>query len=168
MTDPVLNLMYVAPPFVTLVVNLVLMLIAWRTGRKSASLRLFIWFLASMALWNLVLIGMRSSPDLQRALWWERAIPVTTYTSFVFFYHFSLTYSNFPKGMELFSELAYLFLFLVIVLSPTRLVVESMRLEIYGYAPNIGPASYPLFLSYILLIVGGVYNLLRAYRKICL
>ncbi|MFC2005127.1 ATP-binding protein [Chloroflexota bacterium] len=163
MTGPISSPLYIAPPLVTLIVNLVLIFLVWRSGRRNFSNRLFVLCLISMAVWSFLLLGMRASSDLHKALLWEKATTATTFSSFLFFYHFSITYGNIPKSRRLL-PFAYLFLIIIIAVSPTRFTIESMRLEYYGYAPNIGLFAYPAFLGCILLIAGSVYNLLKTYR----
>ena len=163
MTNPISSPLYLAPPFVTLIVNLVLIFLVWRSGKRNFSNRLFVLCLVSMAMWSFILLGMRASPDLHQTLLWERAMPATTFASFLLFYHFSVTYGNIPKSRRLL-PFAYFLLIMLVVISPTRLAIESMRLEYYGYAPNVGLVTYPTFLGFIFLLTGAVYNLLKTYR----
>jgi len=79
---------------------------------------------------------------------------------YILYYHFTLSYTNArrQRGILLTS---YLLLLVVAALTPTDLVIERMRLEEYGYAPVSGPIIYPLFAGGLLLVGGGVYNLLK-------
>jgi len=106
---------------------------------------------------------MRSSPNLHLALLWDRALPASTTLMFVLFYHFTIVYTNKGRHRK-FVVFSYLFLFTVVALSPTNLLIESMRLENYGYAPNVGIAAQVIFLAYPLLIIGATYNLIERYR----
>lgn len=163
MINPLSNPSYLLPPLVTLVVSLLLIAVVWRWGRKSLSTLLFSGFLLSIGLWALLLFGMRSSPDVYRALLWERALPVTGYATFVLYYHFTLAYTN-TRGQRRILLAAYLYLAVVTALSPTELLIQRMRLEDYGYAPVMTPLAFPLMMSLPALMVGGAYNLVRRYK----
>ncbi|MFC2056221.1 histidine kinase N-terminal 7TM domain-containing protein [Chloroflexota bacterium] len=163
MINSILSPLYLVPPLIALIVNLVLIFLVWRSGKRSFSNQLFIFCLFTMAIWSFILLGMRASPDLHQALLWERALPATTLASFVFFYHFSIVYGNVPKNRR-FLPLVYFYLIVIVAISPTRFVIESMRLESYGYAPNVGFVTYPTFLGYIFLMAGAAYNLLKTYQ----
>ena len=163
MTNPLSNPSYLLPPLVALVASLVLLAVVWQGGRKSFSSVLFSGFLLSVGLWGFLLFGMRSSPDVHRALLWERALPVTTYTTFVLFYHFTLAYTN-NRGQRGILLVSYLFLVAVAALSPTELLIERMRLEDYGYAPVVSSAAFPITMSIPLLMGGGAYNFIRRYK----
>jgi len=163
MINPISNPSYLLPPLITLFSCSILAIVVWQWSRKTFSSRLFIGLLLCVGLGGLVLFGMRSSPDLQRALLWDRALPAFTCTTFVLYYHFTIAYTN-ERGQKRILFASYLLLAFVIAISPTELAIKSMRLEDYGYAPNVGPAAYPLFLAYPLLIAGGTYNLLKRYR----
>lgn len=163
MINPISNPSYLVPPLIALLSCSILATVVWHWGRKSFSSRLFIGLLICVGLGGLVLFGMRSSPDLQRALLWDRALPAFTCATFVLYYHFTIAYTN-ERGRRRILFASYLFLVFVIAITPTELAIKSMRLEDYGYAPNVGPAAYPTFLAYPLLIAGGTYNLLKRYR----
>lgn len=164
MTPPFHSLSYLLPPLVTLVSSIGLAAVVYLWGRKGFSSRLFVYLLLSIGLWGLLIFSMRSSPDLERALFWDRLLPPATTLTFVLFYHFSRAYTR--TGKQKYLVLAsYLFLLTVVAISPTSLGVESMRVEDYGYAPNIGSAAYPIFMVFPLLTAGGVYNLIKGYRS---
>ena len=126
--NPFLNPSYLLPPLITLVASLLLIAILWRWGRRNYSTALFVGFLLGMGLWSFLLFGMRSSPDVHRALLWERALPVTGYATFVLYYHFTLIYTN-TRGQRRILLAAYLYLVVVAALSPTELLIQRMRLE---------------------------------------
>jgi signal transduction histidine kinase len=116
-----------------------------------------------MMLWNMLVFGLRSSPDIDYALVWEKALSVVPLATFVLYYHFTLIYAN-NKGQRRILLASYLLIGLIAALIPTDLVIEGVRVEDYGYAPIMGLASYVLFPAGPLLILGGTYNLLKYYR----
>jgi len=107
---------------------------------------------------------MRSSPDTYRALPWDRAVPIAAYSTFLFFYHFSLTYTK-TSGQKRILYTAYFLWVVFIILAPTNLFVKEMRLEDYGYAPVIGPLTPFLFIIYVGLMVGAIYTLVKAKKR---
>ncbi len=163
MINPLSNPSYLLPPLVTLSASLLLITMVLRWGRKSFSTLLFIGFLLSIGLWAFLLFGMRSSPDVHQALIWERALPAIGYATFVLYYHFTLVYTNF-RGQRRILLAAYLYLAVVVALSPTELLIQRMKLEDYGYAPVMAPFAFPLMMSLPVLMGGGAYNLIKRFK----
>jgi len=164
MINPLINPSYLVPPIVASVASFVLAAVVWYgSRRKSFSNQLFTGILLSVGVWGLLLLAMRASPDVQRAVFWDRALPVATLATFVLFYHFTLAYTD-TRGKRGILLTFYLILAATAAISPTELLIERMRLEGYGYAPVIGPASYPLLMGYVFLMVAGMYNLIRRYK----
>ena len=163
MVNPLSNAAYLLPPLITVVASLALIGLVWRGTRMSFNSCLFCGFLLSLGLWGLLLFGMRSSPDVHRAVVWDRALPAAFYLTFVLYYHFTLAYTN-ARGQRRILLASYLFLAVILALTPTDLMVERMRLEHYGYAPVVGPALVPVSIAGVLLMGGGAYNLVRRYK----
>ena len=163
MINPLSNPSYLLPPLMTLSASLLLITMVLRWGRKSFSTLLFIGFLLSIGLWAFLLFGMRSSPDVHQALIWERALPAIGYATFVLYYHFTLVYTNF-RGQRRILLAAYLYLAVVVALSPTELLIQRMKLEDYGYAPVMTPFAFPLMMSLPVLMGGGAYNLIKRFK----
>ncbi len=162
LSDPI----YLYSPLLVALCSLVLAAVVSRWGKKDASSRIFMALLLSLTLWASLLYGMRSSQNLHTALLWEKTIPPSTLLTFILFYHFTLIHTNvgqFSKQWKL-VPLSYMFLFILIILSPTALMIESMRLEHYGYAVNTRILGKIVFLAYVLLIFGGTYNFIKRYR----
>jgi len=163
--NPFSNPSYLLPPLVTFAINLILVAIVWRGSRRSFRSVIFICFLLSVGISSFLIFGMRASPTVHQATMWERPAAIVGFAIFLLYYHFTLTYTN-TRGQRPILHSAYLFLALPVVLAPTNLLVESMRVEAYGYAPVLGPLGYPLVVSFFPLVVGGTYNLLRRYRTL--
>ncbi len=160
--NPLSNPSYLLPPLITLVVSLILLVVVWRGTHRSFSSYLFCGVLLSVGLWSLLLFGMRSSPDVHRALPWDRAISLAVYATYLLYYHFTRAYTN-TEGQRGVLLAAYLFLVVIGALVPTDLLIEKMRLEDYGYAPVPGPMALPLSSIGLFLLGGGAYNLLKRY-----
>ena len=160
--NPFSNPFYFFQPLVVVVASIVLLGVVLYGSRRNFSSWLFCGFLLTVCLWGVLVFGMRSSPDIYRALLWERGLPTVSFATFVLYYHFTLAYTNTrPKRGIL--PASYLFLVVIAIISPTDLIIEEMRLEYYGYAPVVGPIVFALALGSLLLMGGGAYNLLRRY-----
>lgn len=161
--NPLSNLSYLLQPLVTLVASIILFIIVWRGTQRNFSTNIFCALLASVALWSVVLFGMRSSHDAQQALYWDRAISPTVYTTYLLYYHFTLAYTN-TRGQRGILLVAYFILVVIVALSPTELLIEKMRLDYFGYAPVPGVAALPFAASGLFLLGGGLYNLFKRYK----
>ena len=160
------NTSYLLPPLLVGSVAIVLVVLVWQKSRRDISSRIFSFLVLSVALWSLLIFGMRSSPDTHHALAWTRAAIVPGFAIWVFFYHFTLAYTNLRRHRAILPA-AYSLLLLVTVLAPTDLLVQDMRLEYYGYAPTTNPLSFPLFATTFPLLIAGAYNLVTWYRSSC-
>ncbi|MDD5093305.1 MAG: ATP-binding protein [Dehalococcoidia bacterium] len=137
-------------------------MVVWMSRRSPAN-SLFAAFLFSLTLWGFLIFGMRVSADLGRAIWWERGALVFIVATPVLFYHFALRYSNAGvSSLWLFGM--YLYLAVVISLSPTGLIVEGMTIDMYGNAPVWGPLFAPLIIPGYLLMFLAVYHLRSAHK----
>ncbi len=165
MTNPFSNPSYLLPPLVGAAVFFVLMAIVWQRARRDSPTILFLVFLASMLFWSFSTYLMRSSPDVKQALIWDRYIVVAFLAMFGLYLHFTFTYSR-TKANRWVIVILYLSLGIFTGLTLlTDLVVKEMALKPYGYAPIIGPVSYIAFCAGIIFLLGGAYNLLKAYQR---
>jgi len=89
-------------------------------------------------------------------------IPPAGFAIFVFYYHFSLTYTG-NKQQRGFLLASYLVLVISAGLIPTPLIVDRMVLADYGYAPIPGLFAYPLTIG-VLLMVAATYSIFKRYR----
>jgi hypothetical protein len=162
-TDAFSGPSYLLSPLIAAVVILTLLGVASLWSRRDRSTFLFCGILVSLAIWNLLVFGMRASPDMQHALIWARTFVVPATAAFVFYYHFTIVYTH-TKGQRRPLYASYLLLLLVAVLTPTDLLIEGMRIQEYGYAAIVGLWGYLLSPLGFLVVLGGAYNLLRYYR----
>jgi len=154
---------YLLPPITVFLSCLVLIWLVWRAAPARTSTRLFLGMLLSLALWCSLIFGMRISPTIQQAYLWEKATPALFHAAFVLYYHFTLEITN-TKGQKAIIIIAYLSLLIVAALTPTRLILENMRTESYGYAPVLGPLGPVIGFIAIVLMIGGGFNLFKRYR----
>ncbi|MFC1952167.1 ATP-binding protein [Chloroflexota bacterium] len=161
--DPFSDLSYLLSPITVFLACLILVALVWRAAPARTSTRLFFGVLFSIGIWSSLILGMRTSPDPEQAYLWEKATPALFHAAFVFYYHFTLKITN-AKGQKVIIIIAYLSLLVVAALTPTQLILESMRAESYGYAPVLGPLGIGIGFLDILLMVGGGINLFKRYR----
>jgi len=163
MINPISNASYLLPPLVAMGLCLALAVVVWYNSKRILSRRIFCGVLLSVGLWSFLTFGMRSSPDVNQAVLWVRALLVIGLAIYILYYHFTVVYTN-AKGQRIILVAAYAIVILGAALVPTNLVVEGMRWENYGYAPVIGPMGVPLTISGLPLIGLAIRNLLRQHR----
>lgn len=151
-------------PWVQAFLCLVLAVMVIRSHRRSLLHWLFFLFLIDLSAWGIVILGMRSSPDLETALLWERWIATLGAVGGVLLYHFSIRYNSMKiRGWIL--PLLYVVSFISVPLAFTDLVYTGMQVKPYGYAPMSGPLmSLVVVFSYSLVVLSLV-NFIRGYRK---
>ena len=164
MINPLSNPSYLLPPLVVTSAVITLMVLVWKKSRRDLSGQLFCGFLLSLALWSLLTFAMRSSPDIHRALPWEKALIVAATAAFVFYYHFTLAYTDVIRKRWTTPALYSFIVAFAILVTTTNLVIMGMRLEDYGYAPIISLLGFLFFTPSVLLIIGGTYNLFKRYK----
>ncbi len=155
---------YFILPLVVSTLCLILIVLVLRRNYKSFPHRIFSCFLLSMGLWGFIIFGMRASPNLEHALLWDRAVLSAVAFTAVFYYHFTLAYTNIKPRIRGLLYAAYAFAFLVLALTPTELLIPSMQLKPYGYAPVLGPAFPPFLIGSYIFVILGIVNLVRAYK----
>jgi len=149
-------------PLVQAVFGLVLAAVVLRGHFRSLTHRLFSAYLLMLALWGVIIFGMRASPDLDHAYSWERWIIAQAPFGTVLFYHFSVCYTNTKIKRWLFPSL-YATCVLFAFLATTGLVFSGMQIEAYGYAPIFGPGA-PLWILFLYtLLIMALLNFIRTW-----
>ncbi len=156
---------YLVPPLLTAAVSIALILLVWRGSLRNRSLWVFLAMLAAVALWAVLTYKMRSSADIYEAVLWEKPLVTLGYLVYLLYYHLSIYYSRI-KGQRLLLAAAYAVLIILIILSPTDLLIKGMRSEYYGYAPILSPMTYILFIAPIFFLTMGVINFIRRYNVV--
>jgi PAS domain S-box-containing protein len=134
-----------------------------RGARRSINTWILCCLLLSIGLSSLFIFGLRFSPDVYRALPWQRAVSVSSLAIFVFYYHFTLTYADIRRQKGILYG-GYLLLAVAVAFGPTDLLIEATRLEDYGYAPVVGPMMFPLAIISLFLVLAGTHNLVKRYK----
>ena len=128
MINPLSNPSYLLPPLIAVSIIVGLLILVWRGSPRDFSSRLLCGLLLSLGLWSLLTFGMRSSPDVDHALLWEKALVVAGVPVFVLYYHFTLVYTNIRRRKWILPTI-YSFLVVFVVLSAaTDLAIKGMSL----------------------------------------
>jgi len=163
MVNPLADADYLLPPLVAAGISAILLVLVLRQDWRDPGHRVFSCLLVSLGLWGATIFGMRSSPDVDHALPWDRASTIFAFGLSVFYYHFTAIYTNAESRRVLY--VAYLCFALVVVVAPIGLLISDVERRDYGYAPVYGPMLLPIvFVAYSLLIMGS-HNLLKAYKR---
>jgi len=157
------NLDYLLPPLIAAGISLSLLIMLLLHRRKERSHWLLSLLVMDVTIWALVIFGMRSSPDVEQALFWDRAVIFFVFAAPLLCYHFSVALTKVGRQGNLL-PIGYIVLVVVLALSPTDLLVQRMEIQPYGYAPIIGPAMLPIVAFAYLLMMMTMYNFLKAYR----
>jgi len=157
------DIFYLSSPLIAALVNIILLVLVWRLGRKESSSLLFSLMLVSYGLTAIFTFLMRSSAGVNQALLWDRALVTAALPAYVTYYHFTVLYSKARNQKVPITVAYFLTAVLVILVSATDWGVKEMVVKPYGYAPVVGPVGYLIFLALPIFIIGGGYNLGRGY-----
>jgi len=154
---------YLLLPLIQTLFCLVLIAVVLRGHSRSFAHRLFSIFLLGLVIWGIVIFGMRASPDLEYAYFWERfLIPLAPLVS-VLFYHFSIHYTA-TKIKRWLLPLLYVVCLCFVPLAITDLVFSGMQLKSYGYAPILGPAAAFYMLFSLAVQLMSLLIFIKVYR----
>ena len=164
MINPLINPSYLVPPIVASVASFVLAAVVWYGNRqRSFSNQLFTGILLTIGVWGLLLFAMRASPDVQRAVLWDRALPVATLATFVLFYHFTLAYTD-TRGKRGILLTFYLILAAVRKVSLNifwRILAGSLVMVVSGF---LGELDYiNSLLGFVIAVAAWIYVLYEIY-----
>jgi signal transduction histidine kinase len=124
--------------------------------------RPFLAFLVAMTVWSFTVYNMRES-SLEEAFRWETAVFASLPIVAVSFYHSVLLLSYSVKS-KAWIVVAYGFALLLILLTPTGLIIGDTKLMWYGNGFIPGSLFYPYMILLFNFISLGIYELIRAYR----
>jgi len=150
-------------PLLALVLNLVLLGSALAPDRRSARSRVFACFVAALAIWNLGVLGLRSTASPETALLWERFLHIGVIALPALFYHYVVVFlDRRPDGMLV---AGYVIGAMFWLASVTPAFFDGVTPTVWGFMPVAGPV-YPLFFLYFnAYLIAGLHRLLRARRS---
>jgi hypothetical protein len=159
-----MNLGYLLPPIIAGVICIALGLVVLLNNFRNPTHRLFAYSIFGFAGWAFTIFLMRSSPDLDSALVWDRLVFPFAAAGVAFYLHFTVKYSElkFPRILLF---LAYLSAIVPPFLLPKELFIPAMQIKPYGYAPVPGVLFFPaILIQYTWVGLAGA-NLIRGYKK---
>ena len=151
-------------PLVSLGLNLLLLGCALSPDRRSPKNRVFAYFAAGLAVWNLGVFGLRSAATPDGAMLWERFLHVGVIAIPALFYHYVVVFLDAPRRDSRL-RFGYLAGAAFIAASPTELFMHGVAETDWGFMPVVGPL-YWLFLVYFNgYLILGLIRLLSAGRS---
>ena len=111
-------------------------------------------------MYGILVFGMRASPDIEHALSWERAFSPVIFLAGVALYHFSVRYT-FAKVKGKFIAFLYSICIILVPLTAAGLIIDSMQIKSYGYAPIWGPVAPVFILVTYTLTIATLVTLIR-------
>jgi len=162
--DPLSNPLYLITPLVGAAISFALAILVLRKDFKSQANRLFSLVLLSLCSWSIFTFLMRASPDVERALYWDRLVFPAAIAMSVFYYHFTSTYTH--KGRRKLLWGGYSLLVAACILSLAGFLISHMTLGPYGYAPYFYPSLYIVSSAGFFFLAMGLLNLNRALRSV--
>ena len=164
MVNPLSNPSYLIPPLIAVAISFPLAFLVLRKDPKVLANRLLALLLVSLGFWGFFVYLMRSSPDVEHALSWNRMVFPSGFALFIFYYHFTCAYTRVTPKKLLWA--AYSVLIIVCILSAANLLFSHITLESYGYAPHFYPSIYIISASGSLFLVMGLWNFIKAFRGV--
>jgi signal transduction histidine kinase len=154
---------YLLLPLIQTIFSLALIVVVLKGHFRSLTHRLFSLFLLSLAIWGVMIFGMRASPDIEHAYSWEKwLVAVAPFTS-VLFYHFAIRYTT-TRVKQWLLPFLYTICFLFIPLAAAGLIVSGMQMKPYGYAPVFGLAGFFNVLFTLGVSLMAFLTFVRTYR----
>ena len=135
-----------------------------RSRSPDSARHLFGLYLIGLLFWGVLIFLMRSSPDLDRAQFWENSILPLALLETIIIYHFSVVFCS-VKVNKWVLLASYAVGILVFGLSYSGWVVAGMQMKPYGYAPVGGPLFLPVILASNGFVAAAILNLSRYSRK---
>ena len=154
-------------PLAAFLLNVSLLGIALLRNSRSRLNRLFAYFVAGFALWNLGVFLLRRAPDEPSAFLAEIIVHVGIIALPAFYYHFVLIFldSTVERRRSLLAAYGIAAAFMAVNVSGSALFIKGIKTTTWGWAPAPG-ILYNLFIvSFYTFFVMGLVHLGRAYRR---
>ena len=159
-----MDIWYVYSPLIVAFITFVVIALVFWKGHSDRTKLLFQLVLYSILVWDILTFFMRNSADPEHALVWSRGIIIPGFTTWVFFYYFSVSFTKRKKQRFIIGMTAAL-LIAIIALSQTDLLITATRLESYGYASESTRLGLFFFGLGFLLILLSILNLYKEFKQ---
>jgi signal transduction histidine kinase len=155
-------------PLVAFVLNVSLAALSLLRNPGSRLNRVFAYFASAIALWNIGVFMLRTSPDADAAMLAEIIIHIGVLLVPAFHYHFVLIFLDATTRHRPSLVLAYVvsFVYTVINLSGTPLFMKGVVWTHWGWAPATGPLYIPFFLAFNVFMIYGIRLMVQANRGV--
>ncbi len=154
-------------PLAAFLLNVSLLGIALLRNSRSRLNRLFAYFVAGFALWNLGVFLLRRAPDEPSAFLAEIIVHVGIIALPAFYYHFVLIFldSTVERRRSLLTAYGIAGAFMALNLSGSALFMKGVKTTTWGWAPVPGILYNVFILAFYTFFVMGLVHLGRAYRR---
>jgi signal transduction histidine kinase len=155
-------------PLVAFVLNVTLAALSLLRNPGSRLNRVFAYFASAIALWNIGVFLLRTSPDADSAMLAEIIIHIGVVLVPAFHYHFVLIFLDATTRHRPSLVFAYVFSFVytLVNLSGTSLFMKGVVWTHWGWAPATGPLYIPFFLFLNFYLIYGIRLMVTANQGI--
>ncbi len=151
-------------PLVAFVLNLTLVAVVLYRDYRSALNRVFAACASALAIWNFGVFFLRSTADTGTAFVVEKVLHIGVILVPVLYYHFVVIFLERAPRRRPVLSVAYALALGFLAVSPTPLFMRGVALTYWGFAPAPGPLYNVFFAYFMASILGGVLELVLAYR----
>jgi signal transduction histidine kinase len=151
-------------PLFAFVLNVSLAALSLLRNPGSRLNRVFAYFASAIALWNIGVFLLRTSPDADGAMLAEIIIHIGVLLVPAFHYHFVLIFLDATTRHRPSLVFAYVFSFVytLVNLSGTPLFMKGVVWTHWGWAPATGPLYIPFFLALNFYLIYGIRLMVKA------
>jgi signal transduction histidine kinase len=155
-------------PLVAFFLNVSLAALSLLRNPGSRLNRVFAYFASAIALWNIGVFMLRTSPDADAAMLAEIIIHIGVLLVPAFHYHFVLIFLDATTRHRPSLVFAYAvsFVYTLINLSGTPLFMKGVVWTHWGWAPATGPLYIPFFLAFNVFMIYGIRLMLHANQGV--
>src|SRR5688572_2838444 len=155
-------------PLVAFVLNVTLAALSLLRNPGSRLNRVFAYFASAIALWNIGVFMLRTSPDADGAVLAEIIIHIGVLMVPAFHYHFVLIFLDATTRHRPSLVFAYVFSFVytLVNLSGTPLFMKGVVWTHWGWAPATGPLYIPFFLFLNFYLIYGIRLMVNANQGV--
>jgi signal transduction histidine kinase len=155
-------------PLFAFVLNVSLATLSLLRNPGSRLNRVFAYFASAIALWNIGVFLLRTTPDADGAMLAEIIIHIGVLLVPAFHYHFVLIFLDATTRHRPSLVFAYVFSFVytMVNLSGTPLFMKGVVYTHWGWAPATGPLYIPFFLFLNFYLIYGIRLMVKANRGV--
>ncbi|MBI2153250.1 MAG: GAF domain-containing protein [Candidatus Rokubacteria bacterium] len=153
-------------PLVAFALNLTLVVMVLYRDHRSRLNQVFASVAAALGVWNLGVFFLRWTADTETAVLVEKVLHLGVILVPAFYYHFVVVFLEIAPRRRRLLAFTYALALAFLALSPTPLFMRGVAVTYWGFAPAAGPLYNVFFAYFMASILGGILELLLAYRRI--